>query len=87
MLAKTRTPGLVEDGRLPRVIDDTLVAMQVIAEDGATLGTIVNWSSHPEALGGANTFITSDFPHFLRDADGRAARGHLASSSWARSAG
>ena len=66
VLAKTRTPGLVEDGRLPRVIDDTLVAMQVIAEDGATLGTIVNWSSHPEALGGGNTLITSDFPHFLR---------------------
>ena len=67
VLAKTRTPGLVEDGRLPRVIDDTLVAMQVIAEDGATLGTIVNWSSHPEALGGSNTLITSDFPHFLRN--------------------
>jgi hypothetical protein len=66
VLAKTRTPGLVEDGRLPRVIDDTLVAMQVIAEDGATLGTLVNWSSHPEALGGSNTLITSDFPHFLR---------------------
>ena len=66
VLAKTRTPGLIEDGRLPRVIDDTLVAMQVIAEDGGTLGTIVNWSSHPEALGGANTLITSDFPHFLR---------------------
>ena len=66
MLAKTRTPGLVEDGRLPRVIDDTLVAMQVIAEDGATLGTIVNWSSHPEALGRSNTLLTSDFPHFLR---------------------
>lgn len=66
VLAKTRTPGLVEDGRLPRVIDDTLVTMQVIADDGTTLGTIVNWSSHPESLGGSNTVISSDFPHFLR---------------------
>jgi len=66
VLAKTRTPGLVEDGRLPRVIDDTLVAMLVTSDDGTTLGTIVNWSSHPEALGGSNTVITSDFPHFLR---------------------
>jgi len=66
VLAKTRTPELIEDGRLPRVIDHTLVAMQVIADDGTTLGTIVNWSSHPEALGGSNTVITSDFPHFLR---------------------
>jgi len=66
VLAKTRTPGLIEDGRLPRVIDDTLVAMQVIAEDGTTLGALVNWSSHPEALGGRNSMITSDYPHFLR---------------------
>jgi hypothetical protein len=66
VLAQASTPGLIEDGRLPRVIDDTLVAMQVIAEDGATLGTLVKWSSHPEALGGRNTLITSDFPHFLR---------------------
>ena len=66
VLAKTRTPGLVEDGRLPRVIDDALVAMQVTSEDGATLGTIVNWSSHPEALGGSNTLVTSDYPYFLR---------------------
>lgn len=66
VLAKTRTPGLIEDGRLPRVIDDTLVAMRVVEEDGATLGSIVNWSSHPEALGGSNTAISSDFPHFLR---------------------
>ena len=66
VLAKTRTPGLIEDGRMPRVIDDTLVAMQLISVDGATLGSIVNWSSHPEALGGSNTLVTSDFPHFLR---------------------
>ena len=66
VLGKTRTPGLIEDGRLPKVIDDTLLAMQVVGEDGATLGTIVDWSSHPEALGGKNTLVTSDFPHYLR---------------------
>jgi hypothetical protein len=66
VLGKARTPGLIEDGRLPKVIDDTLVAMQAIGEDGRTLGTVVNWSSHPEALGGKNTLVTSDFPHYLR---------------------
>jgi hypothetical protein len=66
VLGRTRTPGLIEDGRLPEVIDDTLVAMQAVAEDGTTLGTLVNWSSHPEALGGKNTLVTSDFPHYLR---------------------
>jgi hypothetical protein len=66
VLGRTRTPGLVEDGRLPRVIDDTLVVMQAVGEDGTTLGTVVDWSSHPEALGGKNTTVTSDFPHYLR---------------------
>ena len=66
VLGKARTPGLIEDGRLPKVIDDTLVTMQAIGEDGRTLGTVVNWSSHPEALGGKNTLVTSDFPHYLR---------------------
>jgi hypothetical protein len=67
LLAQTRTLGLIEDGRLPRVIDDMLVVLQVVAEDGTTLGTIVDWSSHPEALGGDNTVVTSDYPHFLRE--------------------
>jgi hypothetical protein len=66
VLGKARTPGLIEDGRLPRVVDDTLVAMQAIGEDGRTLGSLVNWSNHPEALGAKNTLVTSDFPHYLR---------------------
>jgi hypothetical protein len=66
LLAQAPTPGLIEDGRLPRAIDDTLVALQAVAHDGTTLGTIVDWSSHPEALGGSNTAVTSDYPHFLR---------------------
>ena len=66
VVASARTPGLVEDGRLPRVIDDTIVAVRAIGADGATLGTLVDWSSHPEALGGDNTFVTSDYAHYLR---------------------
>jgi len=65
VLAKTRTPGLIVDGRLPQVIDDELVVLQAIGVEGRTLGTVVNWGSHPEALGGENTLLTADFPHFL----------------------
>lgn len=32
------------------------------------LATLVNYASHPEALGSGNTLITSDFPHFMREA-------------------
>jgi hypothetical protein len=66
VIASARTPGLVEDGRLPRVIDDRIVVLQALGASGRTLGTLVEWSSHPEALGGRNTLVTSDYPHFLR---------------------
>ena len=29
------------------------------------IATLVNWSDHPETLGGGNTLITADFPHWL----------------------
>jgi hypothetical protein len=53
------------DSRLPDVIDDGLVVLQALAADGRTLGAVVSWGSHPEALGGDNTLITADFPHYL----------------------
>jgi hypothetical protein len=65
VLARASTPGLIEDGRLPRVIDDELVVARAVAADGRTLGTAVVWSSHPEALGGKNTLITADYPYYL----------------------
>jgi hypothetical protein len=65
VLAMTHTPGLIVDSRLPVVIDDTLVALQAIGAGGRTLGTVVSWGSHPEALGGRNTLVTADYPHFL----------------------
>jgi hypothetical protein len=32
------------------------------------IATVVNYASHPEALGSDNTLITSDFPHYMRTA-------------------
>jgi len=66
LLAQARTPGLIEDGRLPRVVDDRLQVLQAVSAEGKTLGTVVDWSSHPEALGGDNTWLTSDYPQYLR---------------------
>jgi hypothetical protein len=65
VLAKTRTPELIVDSRLPEVIDDGLVILQALAPDDRTLGAVVSWGNHPEALGGDNTLLTSDFPHYL----------------------
>ena len=65
VLAKTRTPSLIVDGRLPEVVAEELFVLQAVAEEGHTLGTVVSWGSHPEALGSDNTEITADFPHYL----------------------
>ena len=65
VLAQTRTPALIVDSRLPEVIDDRLVVLHAVTPDDRTLGTVVSWSNHPEALAGDNTLLTSDFPHYL----------------------
>lgn len=58
---------LIRDQRDPIVIDNRLVTIKVEAADGATIATVVNWSPHPETLGGSSSLITSDFPHHLRE--------------------
>jgi hypothetical protein len=57
----------VDDSRAPTVINPRVTVIDFAAAGGgARIATLVNWSNHPEALGGDNTVITSDFPHFLR---------------------
>ncbi len=54
--------------RPPFFFDDELRAMQLTRRDGKTLATLVNWNTHPESLESRNQEITSDFPHFVREA-------------------
>ncbi len=58
---------VIQDKRDPWVIDELLHAAQFIAEDGSTVGTLVNWGNHPEALAHKNLLITSDYVHALRE--------------------
>lgn len=46
----------------------TTPSFQIRARDGGVLATVVNYASHPESLGSENTLITSDFPHYMREA-------------------
>jgi hypothetical protein len=49
-------------------MDDTMYLMRFTKKDSEeTIATFVNWGNHPEALGGKNGQITSDFPHWLRE--------------------
>ncbi|MEE8409356.1 MAG: neutral/alkaline non-lysosomal ceramidase N-terminal domain-containing protein, partial [Myxococcota bacterium] len=60
---------LIRDGRDPVIIDDDIRVLRFVdAADGTTIGTLVNWQNHPEALCDRNRFISSDFVHYLREA-------------------
>ena len=56
----------IRDSRDPRVIDPKLYAAEFLREDGTTIGTITNWSNHPEAQGSNNPLVSSDFVHGTR---------------------
>jgi hypothetical protein len=53
-----------------RITDSRLSIMQVTRRGppNDVLATLVNFASHPESLGSNNTLITSDFPHYAREA-------------------
>lgn len=65
------TEGIVtlKDTREPYIFDEGLRMMQVLdVETSQTLGTVVQWANHPETLWSKNLLISSDFPHYLREA-------------------
>ncbi|MFT6369754.1 MAG: hypothetical protein ACJAWH_000834 [Maribacter sp.] len=60
---------LMKDTRKPIVKAPGIHLMQVLdAENDKTLGTLINWSNHPETLWSQNLLISSDFPHYVREA-------------------
>lgn len=57
----------IRDSRPPIVIDKNLEVVQFAALDSdRILGTGVVYGNHPEAMGGDNGFLTSDYAHFIR---------------------
>ena len=52
--------------RPPIVKDPYLYVMRLTSVNaGVPIAVLVNWSAHPETLGGENTEITADYPHWL----------------------
>ncbi|WP_131917560.1 hypothetical protein [Chromatocurvus halotolerans] len=52
-----------------RIVDPNLVVLQFTerARKKNVIATVVNFASHPEVLWSANTVLTSDFPHYVRE--------------------
>ncbi|HIE52393.1 MAG TPA: hypothetical protein EYP85_11590 [Armatimonadetes bacterium] len=47
------------------IIDREVAIMQAVTPEGKVLGTLVNWTCHPEVLWTDNRLITSDFVGYL----------------------
>lgn len=66
--SKTDASHLVQDTRLPQVLDPAIRLMQAVSkETHQTIGTLVTWGNHPETLWSRNLLISSDFPHYFRE--------------------
>jgi hypothetical protein len=58
----------VSDSRHPRILDDTVNVLRFEEPGGATVATMVNMAAHPEYTGSRNQMLSSDYPHWLREA-------------------
>lgn len=61
--------GIEVEGDAGEVDNPTTPSFQLRRRGGdrGTIATLVNYASHPEALGSSNRLITSDFPHYMRE--------------------
>ncbi len=59
--------GMQRDDRIPQVFSDRLSRLRFVPDDGGREIWLVNFASHSESLEGANSLVSSDFPHFIRD--------------------
>jgi len=62
------TRALVRDSRDPVIVDEMMYTARFVAGDGSTIASVINWGQHPEVLSDENTLITSDYPHYMREA-------------------
>jgi hypothetical protein len=64
-----RAEDVVVEGDAGPIVNPSVPALQIrnrLTQE--TIATVVNYASHPESLGSGNRLLTSDFPHFMREA-------------------
>ena len=54
-----------DDDRPPNLNDPEILVLAIDDANRRRLATLVNWASHPEALGSKNTLLTADWPWAL----------------------
>jgi hypothetical protein len=58
----------IDDSRDPAIIDNVMHLVQLDdAATGAPIVTLVNWTAHPDSQDRGNRYISSEWPHYLRE--------------------
>ena len=65
---EARVEGVCKDIRPPDVRNETAASLVARDRSGRPLAVVVNFAMHPEGMGGKNRAVSSDYPHYLREA-------------------
>jgi len=60
--------GVCKDIRKPDVRNETAASLVARDRSGRPVAVVVNFAMHPEGMGSKNRAVTSDYPHYLREA-------------------
>ena len=60
-------PEAISKGRFEHPSNDLLTRFRFVPDDGGKEVWLLNFSAHPNTLGGDNTLISADYPRFIRD--------------------
>lgn len=65
-------PEAISDGRMPyNKINDKLSRLRFVPADGSEETWFLNYSAHPNTMGGDCSEVSADYPYFLREAINR----------------
>lgn len=63
-----RVPEAISDGRMPyNKINDKLSRLRFVPADGSEETWFMNYSAHPNTMGGGCSEVSADYPYFLRE--------------------
>ena len=59
-------PEAIADGREPYFCNDKLTRLRFVPANGDTETWFLNYSAHPNTMGGKNSQVSADYPYFMR---------------------
>lgn len=66
-MGSVHVPDAISDGRPPFVVNDLLTRLRFVPDDGSTETWFLNYSAHPNTMGGDCTKVSADYPYHLRE--------------------